>query len=568
MLPSLGSLSINDAKSAGPLLDITEEEDIGANGRKMRKIDDEMSKGDPDGVEWWIPLEGSPPDNPVYTFNIMMLNDFMRKANTDNWWIYWYPKYPGSPGIFSYLQGEFDFSSFVPHNIKNNGLKWDTTHVDGKGTYHPDPHYLRDNWVSGFKIKILKPELQKKRFLDESGDPGTGSRWYVGWLPSMEPEENLEEVQVPGNKGCPATKSEMVAPFLKWCKEQHVRTNDMRRKKNALWDNSGGKHRDFKIKQGPRAGEYRKPDPPLEWDPEKFDELLQPWLDDANDVPEGNKLDEFSAHVRELDPARGSGPDRLEPPPGFLVYKKSRATVENVPKPGQPKPKDRSFKTDEAIFIGPRWKQWLKGREGEQTNKGYVMVREMSPKNCWLTYMNAQSSGTSAEPNKVAAGASKLAADDAEGKAKVEKAAFRLEKNREVCSRSDAYARAKERQEARPSQGGAGGSNDPMPGAAADKPKKDAKRKKGPTEVPSSSEDDDDEEEGGGGGDDEDDSDDDDDDAEAQAVDIRQPLAQKAKPDASRPSSGLTVEKAKARRLARAEGQGSDSSSDDDDDDE
>jgi len=550
MLPSLGSLSINDAPSPPPALPGADSlrpapggvgemlgysmgtvEDIGAKEDKKRKIAKEQESGQ---VEWFFLLEGTTPENPVWIFNSNLLNAFLRKENTANNWIFWYPWRVGKPGVFNFAMGELNFSDFVPYN--GAGIEWNTKYVDGNGTHHPNPHYLRPEWTTGFTVKYLKPELQEQKYNE---DP----QWWVTWNKAEEPEGNMVTHVVPASSGCPATKQEMIAPFLKWLEEHHDRTQAQRLKKAELYARNP-EHKDFMIKSKDKEVRYKPPIPPLDWPREKFAQLLAPWFAQPEDTPEGAILDEFVVHVKLLDAAPGTGAGVLKPPPGFIAYRRGRATGDNVPKPGEPKPKDRSFKVAESIYIGPRWKQWRKGQDGEKNkpskpkkgteqkeSKGFLMVRELAPRACWLTYINAQTSGSSGDANKQAS--AKVDETDEAAQAKKAAAAAVLEQNR------SAHSRALARREAAQRAGGMGGSNDPMPDAAATKRKKDDD-----SGIPSDSDEEDD-----------DDSEDD----EAAADDIRQSLVNKP---AARDKQQMTLEEMQARRKQLLE------DDDDDSDDE
>lgn len=548
MLPSLGSLSINDAPSPPPALPGADSlrpapggsgemidysmgtvEDIGTKEEKKRKIE---KNGD---VEWYTKVEGTPPNlPPVWIFNSNLLNMFLRQENTANNWIFWYPWRVSMPGVFQFAMGEINFSDFVPHNVKNKGIEWNTKYVDGNGTHHPNPHYLRAEWTTGFTVKYLKPELQEQKYNENT-------EWWVTWNKAAEPEGNMVTHVVPPSSGCPATKQEMIAPFLKWLEEHHDRTQALRRKKAELYAKKP-EHRDFMIKSRDQKGTYKPPIPPLDWPREKFSQLLAPWFAQPEDTPEGAILDDFVVHVKLLDAAQGDG--KLEPPPGFIAYRRGRATGDNVPKPGEPKPKDRSFKVDEPIYIGPRWKQWRKGQDGEKhkpskpkkgteqkESKGFLMVRELAPRACWLTYINAQTSGSSGDANKQAS--AKVDETDEAAQAKKAAAAAVLEQNRSAHSR--ALARREEAQRA----GGMGGSNDPMPDAAATKRKKD-----NDSGIPSDSDEEDD---------------DDFEDDEAAADDLRQSLVNKP---AARDKKEMTLEEMQERRNQLLK-YGDDSDSDD-----
>ena len=506
MLPSLGSLSINDAPSPPPALpgadslrpapggsgemidySMGKVEDIGVNkDDKKRKIEK-----DDDTFEWYTKVE-LPDQSVVWQFNYNRLNMYLRKENTENNWIFWYPWMDDKPGIFNFGKGIY-FSDFVINNSKNKGIVWDSKYVDGNGTHHPNPHYLRQEWTKGFTIEYLSEELQEKRY---KKDPN----WWVTWDKDKEDDKNMVTREVEKRDGCPANKIAMIEPFLKWLEEHHERTQKKRKEKEKMYTENP-KDRAFMIKHGTEMGSYRAPVPPLTWGKEKFRELLVPWFALKDDTtPEGNTLDEFAVHVKLLDPTPGTGKGKLEPPPGFIAYRRGMATGANVPKPGDPKPKNQSFKVDEVIYVGPRWKQWLKGQDGEKNDKGFLMVRELSPRACWLTYINAQSSGSSGNAGKQAK--AKVAEDDTYGQAKKDAAATLSEQNKPSHSRQEA-------------------ARDPM-----------RKRKKEYADgTPADSDEDDD--------DDEEDEEEDEEAVEA----VEQPLP-------NRPGKSSTLEEMRARRLA------------------
>jgi hypothetical protein len=380
ILPSLGNLSVNDlapTATAGTY----SVEDIG--GKRSREELFEMLFKQPGG-------------NDELVFNNGALEEYWRVTNTETDFIYWYPRYPKHPGVFTFKgasNGADDLSDF--RLVQRKGVESkDNTNVDGNGTFHQNPHYLRDEWTLGFSVEMLKPDLQKERLFN----------WWEGWDKNLEPAENKTVHKVEKRAACPETKEAMIQPFIDVLKKIHGEQQEKRTRGKST--------------SGPR---------PFTWEADKFDDVIKDWLQQpGNDG--GDKLDGL---VELIDDLGNYLP--LPLPPGFIEYR-------NPLKFGSDKQKDAikaktlKVKIEEPIYIGPRWKWWKFGNKSTElkeaypeayTDKGYRFVREKKIKSCWLSYIDAQTSQSTNDPNKQAH--AKVDSNDLRGQKKKANAVLKLE---------------------------------------------------------------------------------------------------------------------------------------------
>lgn len=399
ILPSLGHLSVNDlapTATAGTY----SVEDIG-----VKRSRDEL-------FEMFFKKPGG---NDELEFNGDALEEYWREKNTETDFIYWYPRYPEHPGVFTFKgasNGAVELSHF--HIVQSRGggsNSRDNTNVDGNGTFHQKPHYLRQEWTVGFSVEMLKPDLQKERLLN----------WWHEWDKNKEPAENKTVHKVEAQTACPKTKQEMIQPFIDVLKKIHGTLQQKR------------KH--GKSTSGPR---------PFTWGADKFDDVIKDWLQQpGNDG--GDKLGGLVDLIDEL----GNGIP-LPLPPGFIEYRKplpwlfGKEKGDIQKKDDAIKAKRLSAKVDEPIYIGPRWKWWKFGDNSTElneaypeayTDKGYRFVREKQIKSCWLGYIDAQTSQSKNDPNKQAL--AKVDSNDEAGQEKKAKAALKMaaKKNKKALSR-------------------------------------------------------------------------------------------------------------------------------------
>lgn len=419
-LPSLGSLSIKDSRVYTDNQSITTLKataPIEVNPTKIARITDGNGNGSGSNgggeMPWFIT------ENGVRVFNYSKTAVFMRKMNTQNHWVYWYPFTPGAPGVFNFADGDQNFSNFIPHNyadIKATDL------VGNGGTHHDDPHFLRTQWTEDWNFNMIKAQIQENN--------AKGVITTLG-------EDSTETINIPKNEGCPQTKQLMIAPFVTWCKQHYERTQDSRIRKLA-----SGK-------------QYKTPVVLLDWEfEETFMGLVNEWYSADND----NALEKLNILVKDMDqaPARfivgKPNPKACPLPPGFLTFQRvlTKAssfddTTEKL-KPGQ--------KTDESIFIGPRWKEWIKGKEGYvKTALGYTLVNERSPRDCWLTYINSQTSGKASDNHKK--GKSTMRDGDHEGEQEGEQQIQRAnDKSEQISKRRTELANQRKEEKLKPKEAG------------------------------------------------------------------------------------------------------------------
>ena len=346
-----------------------------------------------------------------YTFNTELTTSMAFEMNEE--WLRWYPAASG-------LQW-----TNIGGNPPTNGVELKQTHtklVDALSTYHEPFSVVKfniDQWanfnVEGDGIAKGTTALRTDHFIKAGASyfqPVAigiqGSDKLLHKVTSFIPHDSITPEYTVDNTGvyhksphfmreewetkCPATFNEAIKPFLDWLNSDESELAELKKLQNQMAKlvESGSLSEDKKKKLAKLQDDIERLTAELTnltKNKADLEKSMQNW---TNEQPKQSEMTSFKDVVKRINHKK-----KLELPPGFLIYNKVLPSKSNIPMPDNTRDNKKMPKLSEQKILGPLWASWTEAYKNSRTkNELFKMVSDKSPRQCWLSYIGAVTSGS------------------------------------------------------------------------------------------------------------------------------------------------------------------------------